>query len=983
MKQRLNFRLFALLLVVALLIPYMGIRANAENLDLPETETEEEVIDSEIDMDDPIVEEGFADYIDVEDFQEKGLTHRLVEREELNTLVFGDDEGRITVYYFDDNIKFINEQGQTVTKDLHLVKRASRFAPNRTDVDISMPVNLSQGVDFSYYGFDLRITPLDAEAVTGSTVDDAVVYEGAFGTGTKLRYTPMLSGVKEDIILENYRADASFSFLLETDGLVLHSDENGAYLSGVGKDEPLFYLGQTIVYDAIGKPANGTFTYEEVEGGYRITIGAEDSFLADPTTIYPVTIDPSITISDNATGNNSIEDVPVYQGYPTTNFGSYQYDRAGYAGADYKIGRTVVRLKGLLQDSTFLSLAANDIVSAKFYIADASGTSGVKVNLYPLMTNTTWTESNLTWNTVGTIAATATASAAPTANSYGEFDITSLVQQWRSGYRNGNCGFILKGANESSTDKALYSAEHSTTGKRPYFVIQYEVSDGSFYINNKGSGKYLQNNSGTPAGKSGLISSLGSTIRWKIVNVNGGVAFRSVSNETKCLGVSTSGNSVVLVNAPVDNIPANCVWSLLGTTGGYRIKSNYNNMYLRYSGSSLSVTAYNLSEASKFVWRTCEVGAMRELANINLADKFVLNINESCYIAPNSVSGNTIWASQEDFQISMVDTSVASINDELRMTGRSIGITTLTVKHKVTDRAFTATVYVDRYTYELSRTFGFTDHEILLILSVYDSVDSVYTTSPSIERAWIVSRILGDIVYSEDELEIIFNQVCGVSPSHTGDSYYTGTLHMTQAQCDELKNTVSRQYKAAYKNGKADFSHLQIALSALLAKDLNKSSQVVSIATLAVEDVPHFAGWLGDAVLFESIRPPVMGDDDYCADLDAVNIYYLTIQSQSYRQAICDYYSLTSSGQRNRATIFLSHISYNTVRQKVFVYLVEIPLCMLLGDAQIKGDTDAMNKYVSLIANEEYYWSVIRTQYPNTYDFLYSLQNELDHLGDF
>ena len=48
----------------------------------------------------------------------------------------------------------------------------------------------------------------------------------------------------------------------------------------------------------------GTMKVTVVEEGekYLLTIEADKEFLCDPTTEYPVTIDPTITVSDNVTG---------------------------------------------------------------------------------------------------------------------------------------------------------------------------------------------------------------------------------------------------------------------------------------------------------------------------------------------------------------------------------------------------------------------------------------------------------------------------------------------------------------------------------------------------------------------------------------------------------------------------------------------------------------------------------------------------------
>ena len=148
----------------------------------------------------------------------------------------------------------------------------------------------------------------------------------------------------------------------------------------------------------------------------------------------------------------------------------------GYGGTAYKRGRTVVRLTGLLYNSTFASLTDSAVSSAKFYISDGSGTSASTVILYPL-SSSSWTESGVTWNNVSGYSTSYSASASVGGGNFASFDITNLVKAWRRDeYGGGENGFILIGASESSVDRALYSSEHSTTAKLPYVVLSYTTT---------------------------------------------------------------------------------------------------------------------------------------------------------------------------------------------------------------------------------------------------------------------------------------------------------------------------------------------------------------------------------------------------------------------------------------------------------------------------------------------------------------------------
>ena len=110
------------------------------------------------------------------------------------------------------------------------------------------------------------------------------------------------------------------------------------------------------------------------------------------------------------------------------------------------------------------------------------------------------------------------------------------------------------------------------------------------------------------------------------------------------------------------------------------------------------------------------------------------------------------------------------------------------------------------------------------------------------------------------------------------------------------------------------------------------------------------------------------------SDLDAENIYRLIIQDNSSITAINLYYSQLTNCC-NRADTFLQYISYSTVQEKVFYELVDAQLYSCLHDASEQGEIFMTQYYLNLINDEQYHWDTIKSHYPNTYDFLKSLND--------
>lgn len=431
--------------------------------------------------DDPsIAEESMIlKYVDSSLFNNARHTRRLTELEELNTYVFANADGTRSVYMMHENVKYIDKNGVIKEKDISLTNKAGGFGIAQNDIELFIPNNPVQGIDFEYAGFTIKLTPQNL-TVTASAVqsDNSIVYNEAYGKNTKLVYTPLLSGVKEDIVLTEYTADAAYTFVLETDGLRLYNDGNRYYLAASGKAEPIFYLGEIVIYDAIGKPDMGTMTVETISEGqkYLLTVIANDEFLSDPTTVYPVTIDPSITVSDSDT-SGSIIDAPIFAGHPDRNYGAYTYNRVGTPAGSYGIGRTVVKLSGLTSRTEYQTITANQITNVAFYAREGSGGARQYINLYPLTGNTTWTESSVTWNNIGAYTTSVNYGNTMYGNQWTAFDITDLVKAWKNGTYSADAGFIMTNENEAN-NKCFCSSEYSNSSYRPYVVMTYEPTFG-------------------------------------------------------------------------------------------------------------------------------------------------------------------------------------------------------------------------------------------------------------------------------------------------------------------------------------------------------------------------------------------------------------------------------------------------------------------------------------------------------------------------
>ncbi len=478
----------ALILVLSLLIPLINYYKQSVKADSTKTTTTttsstigEISATGEVELVEDFTNSPVLKYVNAESFVKNNHVKRLKDEEELNTYMFKNADGTKTMYMMYENVKYIDKFVNVKDKDISLKLDNVVYKVTDNNVALSIPKAPQNGIEVNYDNNIVKITPsgnASESKIVTTMENNAVTYKNYYGEGIDLRYTPLLSGVKEDIILSEY-AQQTYTFTLETNGLNIYEKEGRYYLAKDEKAESIYDIGEVLVYDAVGRPITGTMLITTKEAGktYEISISVSDEYLKDATTVYPVTIDPTVTISDNINGAGAIQDAPIFSGLKTTNCGNYTYLSPGYVDSTYKVGRVLVRTPGLYQNEVYQQLDESAIIKVKFCCKDGSGNAASYVNLYPITGYTGWQENGVTWNT-GYNAHTTALNCGATV-SFGtttEFDITYLVHYWKSNTYNAYDGFMLVNSNETSAAyrKAIFSSEYGVTTDRPYVELQYD-----------------------------------------------------------------------------------------------------------------------------------------------------------------------------------------------------------------------------------------------------------------------------------------------------------------------------------------------------------------------------------------------------------------------------------------------------------------------------------------------------------------------------
>lgn len=472
--------------------------------------------------------------------EEHGAVQRLCDEEQGdNDFVFLNRDGTITRYDFSVPVKYKDETGKYRDKNNKIKDWNGEYGNTAGDVELRFPKQLNF-IKIKYNGHTVRIKPVTSASpghlpamVQGSSVS----YAGAFGEGTELRYTSTMSGIKEDIILQNSAQGNSFSFEVRTGGLELRQQDGvwGIY----DGETAVFSFGDLEVTDSFtGQDeatddwdAHRTYAQAQVSAlsgdKYIFTITVPQEYLQAESTVYPVYVDPTFNVS-----RSYIKDTYIAKGY-TNNYVNSSLVAVGY-GTNAKNVRTLAKISDLFGGQTI-----HGRVTAAYYsmycTSDYSSTP--TVDAYMINSSVSWNPSAVTWqNSADMLMNAATKISTLTVKGAGRynFDITSAYQAWQTGTANN--GIMLRMTTEvSGKYRQFASANVSDSSKLAYVTVTYQ--DVALGITISPESAYMT--VGEVKRISALAHSVNETITWSsdnpsvaTVDANGNVTAHSAGDVT-------------------------------------------------------------------------------------------------------------------------------------------------------------------------------------------------------------------------------------------------------------------------------------------------------------------------------------------------------------------------------------------------------------------------------------------------------------------
>lgn len=305
----------------------------------------------------------------------------------------------------------------------------------------------------------ISFVPVKAKKAKGTVKNNEVNYKGVFDN-VDVHYRVQGSAVKEDIILNQYQNENTFSFELKMKGVTPHKEKNGTILFKDSKGKSVWFFENPYMTDAKGKYSEKvSLDLREQNGKMFVDVIADQAFLKNPETQYPVTIDPTINSWD------VIRDNFIASSFPDSIYSSNTYMHTGY---NSYFGNTRALVKFFLP-----ALPSDSVISSATFNAYQTRNDGQQVSVDLHRVTSDW-PLTVTWNSQPTNASTKESTfTSSTYNEYWVWDITKLAKDWYNGVQ-ANSGLILKQQNETTSPYRTFSSVNNGTNT-PRLTINYRV----------------------------------------------------------------------------------------------------------------------------------------------------------------------------------------------------------------------------------------------------------------------------------------------------------------------------------------------------------------------------------------------------------------------------------------------------------------------------------------------------------------------------
>lgn len=383
--------------------------------------------------------------------------------------------------------RFVDASGELVEIDPSLVPAPETGAMETAATSVTVTFDAQEAaeapVTLSGPGYKVGLDMMGVVENARLTFDDATRYLNV-ARDTDLEYQATRTGVKETVVLKSAAAPSSYHFSLDLDGLDVRRDPFGGYgLWQSGDSAPTMNLGELLIFDSSensgGDPAvcpDATMTVNAAgDGDATVTYEIDPAWLADPARVFPIMVDPTITI----TGAADTADAYISKNYPNSSYGSSTELRVGRynsGGTDTGYNRSLVKFYWTTADipaGSYIHGADLKLYLFHQYYDDSAPGQHTTALRYGEIAGS-WNGS--TWNSFPGYTYIGTKNVSGERGQWVALDCAATAQGWVNDYST-NYGIMAyqyeNGTQDTTHWKKFYSSDYSNSSYLPKFVVTY------------------------------------------------------------------------------------------------------------------------------------------------------------------------------------------------------------------------------------------------------------------------------------------------------------------------------------------------------------------------------------------------------------------------------------------------------------------------------------------------------------------------------
>ncbi len=378
----------------------------------------------------------------------------LHERWTARSRTWAKEDGSLVTRVFQQAVNVKDGHGGWRAADNRLRRDGASWVSAGGRYRASIPSSLGDGPIRMEHGSAWLALQLRGADVAAS-VDGEVASFADVAEGVTARWSTKTSAIKEELVLADATAASTFTFDVDaSSGLTLKNLPNGSIAAQNAAGEREFRLSAPFAYDADKSLApKGALSLRAERAGdaWIVRLSLSRRWLEGPKRAFPVTIDPTLSVTETADCFIDGEDTRI----------NYCEEEELWVG--HATGRRLHDHRGLLKFSLAGLPAAASVLNAGVHAYnDWNETEGpVAINAHQVTSS--WTEdatwirrdSTNNWSTAGGdfAAEPVDSTAPPTVNEWSSWTITGLVRGW---YEDGvaNNGIMLRDDGTTRVDSA-------------------------------------------------------------------------------------------------------------------------------------------------------------------------------------------------------------------------------------------------------------------------------------------------------------------------------------------------------------------------------------------------------------------------------------------------------------------------------------------------------------------------------------------------